>query len=191
MAVPGSTGIAGCDVVPLQARRDERGTFFELSRPSEPLAFAAQQWNAFASVAGAVRGMHVHADYDEFYALPQGRVIAGFFDVRRDSPTFMRSCQFEWSQHEAKAIVSPRGVAHAIYALSDCVMVFGLSQTWSEALDVLGCQWDDPALGFDWSGRRAVRSPRDEAAGTAMQMIADYEAMARRLEASTRRAGAA
>ena len=102
----------GCDIVPVSANRDPRGCLYEIYRDAWPSSFPTVQWNACASNAGALRGVHVHVDYDEFYTLPRGRVTIGLADIRRSSPTFQQSIQFAWADRDSFAVVIPRGVAH-------------------------------------------------------------------------------
>src|SRR5882724_2965446 len=106
------SAIAGCEIVPVSANRDERGCLYEIFRETWPAAFRAVQWNACASDRGVVRGAHVHVDYHEFYTLPRGEVVIGLFDIRRASPTFGSSVQCLWSDRDAVAFVVPPGVAH-------------------------------------------------------------------------------
>jgi dTDP-4-dehydrorhamnose 3,5-epimerase len=178
MTVP-KIGIEGCDLVPVSANRDSRGCLYEIYRQSWPHAFPTVQWNACASNRGVVRGAHVHVDYDEFYTLPRGRVLIGLADIRTASPTFRKSAQFEWSSQDGFAVVVPRGVAHVVLFEDDSVLAFGLSDYWKAEYDVVGCQWDDPDLGFDWPKRTVIRSERDAASGNYAAMLQDYEKRSR------------
>ena len=173
--VPQRINIAGCEIVPICANRDNRGCLYEVYRRSWPNAFPTVQWNVCASKAGVVRGVHVHVDYHEFYTLPQGRVLIGLSDIRRDSPTFGTSTQFEWVDHDGVAIVVPIGVAHVILFEADSVLVFGLSDYWKPGYDIVGCQWDDPALKFNWPTRLVDRSQRDINAPNYGDMLRSYE----------------
>jgi dTDP-4-dehydrorhamnose 3,5-epimerase len=134
--------IDGCHAVPIIVNADERGCLSEIVRTSWSGAFPAVQWNARASSAGVVRGAHVHADYDEYYTLLQGRVVVGLADIRRDSATFGRSVQFNWSDRDCVAIVVPVGIAHVVYFQTDAMLVFGLCAFWTEQSDNIGCQWN-------------------------------------------------
>src|SRR3954471_24334736 len=125
-----TTGIMGCDIVPIAANRDERGCLFEIYRDSWPGAFATVQWNACASDAGVLRGVHVHVDYHEFYTLPQGRVVLALSDIRRESPTFKQSVQLPSADRDGIALVILPGVAHAVLFEEDSVLAFGLSKYW-------------------------------------------------------------
>jgi len=180
MPAPLTISINDCAVVPTAPNRDERGCLYEIFRESWPNSFHAVQWNACVSRSGVVRGVHAHVDYDEFYTLPQGRVILGLHDIRRTSTTFGQTVQFEWSDKDACAIVIPKGVAHVVYFADDSMLAFGLSSFWRAEYDVIGCEWDDPKLGFDLPVKSPIRSARDSTSGS-------YEGMVRSFEETTRR----
>jgi dTDP-4-dehydrorhamnose 3,5-epimerase len=167
--------IVGCNVVAVSANRDKRGCLFEVYRQSWPNAFPTVQWNACASNAGVVRGAHVHVDYDEFYTLPFGRVLLGLADIRRASPSYRKAVQIEWAAKDGFAVTVPRGVAHVVVFEENSVLAFGLSDYWNPEYDVVGCQWDDPELGFVWSARPIIRSERDTTAGNYEAMLKLYE----------------
>jgi dTDP-4-dehydrorhamnose 3,5-epimerase len=133
------------------------------------------QWNVCASDAGVVRGAHVHVDYREFYTLPRGKVTLGLADIRRGSPTFGRAVQLEWADHDSVAVVVPEGVAHVVRFEEDSILLFGLSGYWRAELDVVGCQWDAPELGFEWPAGAVRRSARDTEAGSYAEMVECYE----------------
>ena len=167
--------IDGCTTVPVRPNSDNRGCLFEIFREEWPGAFKTVQWNACVSRTGVMRGVHVHADYDEFYTLPVGRVFLALRDIRRASATFGNSVGVEWSAADKCAVPAPAGVAHAVCFLEDSVLAFGLSGYWTRELDVVGCRWDelDPAL--QWPMEPAVLSRRDSGTGSFTEMVAKYE----------------
>src|SRR5437763_3391787 len=169
--------IDGCDVVPAKPNPDARGCLYEIYRAGWPGAFQTVQWNACISKAGVVRGVHVHVDYDEYYTLLVGRGILGLHDIRRESPTFGGSATIDWRAEDRCAIVVPRGVAHVIWFAEDCVLAFGLSRYWSAELDVVGCRWDDPALGFEIPDGAKSLSERDTESGSYHEMVQSYESL--------------
>ena len=173
--LPERIGIEGCEIIPISANRDDRGCLSEIFRQSWRGAFAAVQWNACASAAGVVRGAHVHIDYKEFYTLLRGRVLVGLADIRLGSPTFGIAEQFEWSDQDQRAIVIPPGVAHVVVFKEESLLVFGLSEYWRSEYDNVGCQWNDPALGFTWPIETACLSPRDTRSGGYNEMLHCYE----------------
>jgi dTDP-4-dehydrorhamnose 3,5-epimerase len=169
--------IAGCRPIALKTNADARGCLFEVFREEWNGAFPTVQWNACVSRAGALRGVHVHVDYDEYYTLLTGRVFLALRDARRRSPTFGVGIGAEWAAADALAIPVPAGVAHAVYFLEDSVLSFGLSSYWRADRDVVGCHWDrlDPAI--RWPADTAVLSGRDSGAGSFEEMVAHYEAL--------------
>jgi dTDP-4-dehydrorhamnose 3,5-epimerase len=179
-----TTGIVGCEIVPVAANRDQRGCLYEVYRQSWANSFPTVQWNVCVSDAGVVRGAHVHVDYDEYYTLPKGRVALGLIDIRRMSKSFRRSVQFDWGAEDDIAVIVPRGVVHVVVFEEASVLAFGLSGYWTPELDVVGCQWDDPELGLRWpeKGPRR-RSDRDSHAGDFCQMLRLYETLSAKLPA--------
>jgi len=169
--------IKGCTPVRVKVNPDDRGCLFEIFREEWAGAFKTVQWNACSSRAGVMRGVHVHADYDEFYTLPMGRVFIALRDIRRSSRTFGNSIGFEWSAADGFAIPVPAGVAHAVFFLDDSVLAFGLSKYWKAELDLLGCRWDDLDPSLKWPVESARLSARDTESGSFAEMLADYEAM--------------
>lgn len=169
--------IQGCAPVPVRPNADDRGCLFEIFREEWPGAFNTVQWNACASRAGVMRGVHVHVDYDEFYTLPMGRVFLALRDIRRDSPTFGASAGFEWSAADGFAVPVPAGVAHAVFFLSDSVLVFGLSDYWKAELDIVGCRWNDLDPTLTWPAEAAVVSARDSASGSFAEMLIEFEGL--------------
>lgn len=187
-AMEKTRSIRGCAAVPVRPNADARGCLFEIFREEWPGAFKTVQWNACASRAGVLRGVHVHIDYDEFYTLPSGRVFVALRDIRRESPTFGVSMGFEWSAADAFALPIPAGVAHAIFFLEDAVLVFGLSAYWTAERDIVGCRWDNLDPSLSWPMEMASLSTRDSQAGSFDDMVARYEALSASMErAATRR----
>ena len=178
--------IVGCELVRVVANRDGRGCLHEIFRESWSEAFPTVQWNACSSASNVVRGVHVHVDYDEFYTLPHGRVVLGLVDIRRESPSFRKSVQFEWSDKDGFAVVVPKGVAHVVMFVERSVLVFGLSDYWHAEYDILGCRWDDPELGFEWNCKEPVVSCRDSKSGTFQDMLSNFEEASHSFAKSTR-----
>ena len=184
MTLP-TTNIDGCAPVPVKSNPDGRGCLFEIFREEWPGAFKTVQWNACRSLAGVMRGVHVHVDYDEFYTLPFGRVFLALKDIRRTSPTFGNSAGLVWSASDGFALPVPAGVAHAVFFIEDSVLAFGLSGYWKAELDILGCRWDELDPAIRWPAATAVLSDRDDTSGSFAEMVAGYDAMSR----ANRRAG--
>jgi len=169
--------IEDCAVVPAKPNPDERGCLYEIYRAEWPGASPAVQWNACISKAGSVRGVHVHVDYEEYYTLLVGRGVLGLHDIRRESPTFGRGLTIDWRADDRCAVVIPRGVAHVLWFVEDAVLAFGLSSYWRAELDVVGCRWDDPALGFEIPDGAKFLSQRGTESGSYREMVESYESL--------------
>jgi dTDP-4-dehydrorhamnose 3,5-epimerase len=172
--------IRDCSVIPAKPNPDARGCLYEIYRAEWHGAFPTVQWNACVSKAGVVRGVHVHVDYDEYYTLLAGRGLLGLHDIRRESPTFGQRVTVDWRAEDKSAVVIPRGVAHALWFTEDAVLAFGLSRYWSAELDVVGCRWDDPALGLEIPDGAKSLSRRDEESGSFEEMMRSYERLSAR-----------
>jgi dTDP-4-dehydrorhamnose 3,5-epimerase len=175
--------IHDCAVVPAKPNPDARGCLYEIYRAEWPGGFPTVQWNACISKAGVVRGVHVHVDYDEYYTLLVGRGVLGLHDIRRESPTYGRSVTIDWRADDRCAVAIPCGVAHVLWFIEDAVLAFGLSKYWSAELDVVGCRWDDPALGLEIPAGTKSLSERDSDSGSYTEMVQSYESFLARYTA--------
>ncbi|MFL6588556.1 MAG: dTDP-4-dehydrorhamnose 3,5-epimerase family protein [Chthoniobacterales bacterium] len=169
--------IEGCVVIPAKRNFDSRGCLYEIYRAEWPGSVSTVQWNACISKAGVVRGVHVHVDYDEYYTLLAGRGLLGVHDIRRESPTFGQSVTVDWRADDRCAVVIPQGVAHAVSFTEDAILAFGLSRYWSADFDVIGCRWDDPALGFEIPAGEKSLSERDSESGSYPEMVESYQSL--------------
>jgi len=118
-------------------------------------------------------------------ALLAGRGILGLHDIRRDAPTFGRSITIDWRADDRCAVAIPHGVAHVLWFVEDAVLAFGLSRYWTAELDVVGCRWDDPALGFEIPDGAKSLSERDRESGSYQEMVQSYESLLARYTRQT------
>jgi dTDP-4-dehydrorhamnose 3,5-epimerase len=78
---------SGVRTIDLTCLVHDRGSLTEIYRQDWWLHGPARQWNLVTSPAGVLRGIHVHLQSAEFYALVAGKALVGYRDVRPDSPT--------------------------------------------------------------------------------------------------------
>lgn len=164
------TPIAGVYSVTRRRLADERGFLSRLFEPDE-LALAGwrgpiAQINETGTIrAGTVRGLHFqrppHAEMKLVSCLC-GRILDVAVDLRKASPTYLRSVAMELSQENGRALLIPEGCAHGFQALTDDVRMIYLhsapyAAAYEDGLDAL-----DPALGIQWPLPVVNRSPRDE-----------------------------
>jgi dTDP-4-dehydrorhamnose 3,5-epimerase len=157
---PLAAGIAGLRVVAFPMQRDGGGHITALAGTALGAPAGSRM---VACRAGTLRGMHAHARADAQRIVVQGRVALGLRDLRPGSSTEGRSKLLELSGDEYFGVEIPAGVVHGIYALSDALVLAGVSRLDED--DELGCAWNDPGLGIEWPGEPLFLSERDRRAG--------------------------
>ncbi|RST80095.1 hypothetical protein EJC49_24685 [Aquibium carbonis] len=172
--------IDGVVVRDLVVHADARGALRELYVADWVPTPAFQQWNLVTSLAGTLRGVHVHPRHSDYLHVISGRLLLGLHDLRPDDPAARRSQMLELDAERPQVAFIPHGVCHGFYFPVSTTYVYGLSSRWS-ASEENGCRYDDPRLGLRWPTRDPVLSPRDEAPAT------DYDEMRAAWAASTSR----
>lgn len=161
----------GVAIRALTPKVDSRGSLTEVYRASWGMGCQPVQINAMSSVAGTLRGVHVHAQHADHLALIAGRMLLGLHDLRSESATRGTSWLIEIDAQQPQAVAIPVGVAHGFYFPVASVLVYGVSHYWDPA-DELGCRWDAAELNLAWPTRAPILSQRDAEA-------ADYATMCR------------
>jgi len=133
----------------LQTHPDDRGTFTEIFREEWGTGVRPIQWNCVSSLAGTLRGVHVHARHDDYLIVLRGLASIALRDLRQDSPTCRRTVVVDLDGERLRAITIPTGVAHGFYFRRNSAHVYTVSHYWDTA-DEMGCRWDDPALELPW-----------------------------------------
>ncbi len=154
----------GVRIFDLAGHGDVRGRLTEIYREDWWPYGAARQWNHVASRAGVMRGVHVHTRAAEYYVLLGGRVVVGYRDVRRGSPTRGRTALVELGAAGPGVIAAPPGLAHGVYAVEAFTLLVGTTTVRDDAAE-LGCHWKDPDLEIPWPFTTAIVSRRDASLG--------------------------
>jgi dTDP-4-dehydrorhamnose 3,5-epimerase len=162
---------------PLASHRDERGSFTELFREEWATGIRPVQWNAVASEAAVLRGVHVHVRHADYLTVVRGRAIVGLRDLRAASATAGLATCIELSADAMAAIVIPTRVAHGFLFTEPSMHVYAVSHYW-DVEDELGCHWADPELGIPWPAEAGEPrlSPRDAAAPPLKELLARLSA---------------
>jgi len=152
-------------------RADERGSFRELWRedtaaPLDPRATGGApgaqprfvQANLSTSVAGVLRGLHVHRRQLDHWIVASGRAFVALVDLRdalagRGGETPAIETR---SVGPDTTVTIPAGVAHGFLAIEPLELVY-LVTNLHDGSDELGFAWDDPAVGVPWP--QAVGTP--------------------------------
>ncbi len=162
-----STELPGLQVIRPRIFRDERGSFvktFHADRFRElGLDFEPREEFFSTSVRGVLRGMHFQvppAAHAKLVYCIVGRILDVVLDLRKDSPTFGRSCARELSAANREMVFIPVGFAHGFLALTeDATMVYQTATVHSPAHDS-GVHWN--GFGFDWPVQTPILSERDK-----------------------------
>jgi dTDP-4-dehydrorhamnose 3,5-epimerase len=170
-------GIAGVAVRAVDAIGDVRGALCEIHRDEWAMAPRPVQWDFIRSKADVLRGVHVHRLRWDYFVLLEGQARIGLTDVRR-ACTFRRSMTIDIDSQHPAIVTVPPGVAHGVFAKTALLYLYGLSVAWDGNDEDLGCRYDDPALGVEWSSTPPLLLQRD-------LELPDFDTLVRQYEART------
>ena len=161
------TGLAGAFVVDVERREDERGFFARLHCPVEfaaaGISFTPLQTSLSRNTtARTLRGMHYATEPEaKLVRCVRGRMLDVLFDIRRDSPTWRRSCAVELDPEGARGLFIPAGVAHGFLTLEPGTdVLYQIDRIYRPGFDA-GLRWNDPAFSHPWPHAPAVIGERD------------------------------
>lgn len=158
--------LAGCYELTVDKSMDSRGSFTKIYHSTD---LAETGWTGrweeiYFSTSGkdVLRGMHFQTPpfhHHKLVAVTRGRILDVLLDVRRGSPTFGRTEQFELSASGDKALLIAPGVAHGFLSLEDDTTVLYLVSTIYSPRHDRGVLWN--SFGFDWPVTFPIISARD------------------------------
>jgi dTDP-4-dehydrorhamnose 3,5-epimerase len=159
-----STLIKDVQIVTLKLFVDERGRFIETFRKEW---FPQRSWqiiqtNRSDSKAGVLRGLHYHFHQVDYWYAVAGRIRAGLFDMRADSPTYGTVQAIELGEDNQLGLFIPIGVAHGFVALTDATLIY-VVDNYYDSQDEHGVAWNDPDIAMPWGVESPLISPRDAA----------------------------
>lgn len=148
------TPISGAHLIELEPRGDARGYFAraycedEFAAAGIEVSFVQANMSK-CEIAGTFRGLHyqrlTHPEA-KFLRCIHGAVYDVIVDMRKNSPSYLKSYGVELSAENKKAIYVPPGVAHGYLALSAGAEVFYLvSHRYAPEAEA-GLRYDDPAI---------------------------------------------
>ena len=167
---------------------DRRGSFRELWRaslqaeldvaPTGRPAAGFVQANLSTSVAGVLRGLHLHRRQLDYWVVASGRAFVGLVDVRPLLDGSGPRTHVETRElGEDDWVVIPAGVAHGFLALEPLELLYLVTNEY-DGSDELGFAWDDPAVGVPWPrvpaapDGRPILSDRDLANPSLAELVA-------------------
>jgi len=173
----GGTFLDGVNVRLLEEQRDVRGSFTEVYCDTWGLPITPAQWSVVRSVAGTLRGMHLHLRHSEYFLCISGRACVGLYDLRPASPTKDESMLIHLSGVEPVAVSFPCGIAHGWLFITDAIHLQAVSETYADYKedDNLGVHWNDSQLNLLWPDRPKIVSPKANAFGSLAEARAKIE----------------
>lgn len=158
-------------LIELEERGDERGFFARSMCRDEFAAHGiagdfCQQNMSRSAQTGTVRGMHFQrAPYTEAKLIRcvRGAIIDVIVDLRRDSPTYLKSEAFVLDEGNRRQLYVPPGFAHGFQTLVDDIEVTYLVSAPYTPEAEGGLRYDDPALRIKWPLIATSVSPKDAA----------------------------
>ena len=157
-----STQIKDVQIVTLKPFADERGRFIETFRKEW---FPQRSWdiiqtNRSNSKAGVLRGLHYHFHQVDYWYVVAGKIRAGLFDMRPDSPTYGATQTIAMGEENQIGLFIPIGVVHGFVALTDATLTY-IVDNYYDSHDEYGIIWNDPDVAMPWDVESPVLSPRD------------------------------
>jgi len=159
-------GVKVIEAIPL---RDERGEFARIFCDNELQVFlngrSIKQINwSMTRKIGAVRGMHFqNAPYAEIKIVRclRGRVFDVAVDLRKSSPTFLKTFGVELSPLKNIALLIPEGCAHGFQVLEENSELLYLHTAPYNPSSEAAIRFDDPIVGITWPITPTDMSQRD------------------------------
>jgi dTDP-4-dehydrorhamnose 3,5-epimerase len=159
-----SRRIKDVQIVRLKLIADERGRFTETFRQEW---FPQRRWrivqtNRSDSKAGVLRGLHYHFHQVDYWYVVAGKIRAGLFDLRSNSPTYGVAQTIEMGEDDQLGLFIPIGVAHGFVTLTDATLTY-VVDNYYDSHDEYGVAWNDPDIALPWGAESPLISPRDAA----------------------------
>lgn len=155
-------------LVEASAFPDERGYFTEVFKASEfeknGITASFGQDNFSSSKKGVIRGLHYQLDpkaQGKLVRVLDGRILDVAVDIRRNSPTFLKSVAVELSGENNKMLFIPPGFAHGFVTLSEDVkFLYKCTGEYSKEHE-RGIRFDDPDININWGISNPIVSEKD------------------------------
>jgi dTDP-4-dehydrorhamnose 3,5-epimerase len=146
--------IDGVKIKKLITHADDRGYFREVLRVDEDIMSNIRQTSVTMTYPGVIKAFHWHEKQDDFWYVHEGMVRVALYDRRPDSPTMGEKQQIVIGESSPAGVRIPKGVAHGYQVLGTkpIMLFYHTTECYNpESPDEGRIDWNDPAIGFDWS----------------------------------------
>jgi len=161
------TTIDGCYKIQPKVLTDYRGTFAKLFHSDtfqlSGLKFSIQEVLLSSSAKNVLRGMHFQISPKstaKLVACLSGEIFDGIVDLRKQSPTYLKTYTTRLSEHDPTMIFIPEGLAHGFYSFQENSTVLYLTSGVFSPEHDAGILWD--SVGIDWPVTDPIISERDQ-----------------------------
>ena len=165
------TDIEGVFIIEPHLFEDERGYFCESFneehfRKLTGINTHFVQDNESYSATGVVRGLHLQlppSAQSKVVRCSQGEIMDVAVDIRRGSPTFLKSVSVILSGENHLQLFIPRGFAHGfVVRRGDALVHYKCDNLYAPSTE-RAILWNDPQLNIDWgiSAEQAILSKKD------------------------------
>ena len=164
------TPLKGAYLIDLEKKGDDRGFFArafcekEFGKHSLSTHFV-QINNSLSAQSGTLRGMH-------YQLAPKGetklvRCIRGglhdvILDLRKDSPTFLKSFGADLTADNRRMMYVPKGFAHGFITIQPDTEAFYFVDEFYAPEHERGVRWNDPKFKILWPAQPTVLSDKDK-----------------------------
>lgn len=170
------TDLKDCYVIEPKPYPDNRGQFYEgfnnqKFKEFTGLEFQLDQLNCSISKKFVLRGLHFQKppfDQAKIVFVTKGEVLDVVVDLRRDSPSYLRTFSIRLSEDNKTRLFVPKGFAHGFIALKDEVhLSYLVDGKYNPEMDS-GIVYNDPELNIDWGvpEEDAIISDKDRILGS-------------------------
>lgn len=144
--------IEGVTLKKLTCHPDERGSFLELIRRTDPFfseGFA--QLNHTKMYPSVAKAWHIHKTQVDWWYVPIGRLKVGLSDRRPHSPTFGTTITLLMGEDMAPAVLKiPPGVAHGCKVIGGVSHLFYVTSNVYDPSEEGRLPHNDPDIHYDW-----------------------------------------
>jgi dTDP-4-dehydrorhamnose 3,5-epimerase len=157
-------------LIGLEPREDERGMFSRAFCHKEfkdmNLEYNFIQANINSNKKpGIIRGMHFQTDFAAEVKLVRcisGAIYDVVVDIRKESPTYLKSFGAELTQENGLAMYVPKGFAHGYQSLTTGSTAFYLVSSEYNPKYEGGIRPNDPKLDIKWPLENLILSEKDK-----------------------------
>ena len=151
--------IEGVELKPLTDFNDDRGSFRELIRATDP--FFAEGFGQLSTAVvypGVAKAWHIHQIQVDWWYVLSGVFKVALHDTREGSRTFRTTMEFLMGDHQPAYVLRiPPGVAHGYRCVAGPgVMLYVTSKVYDPA-DEGRIAHDDPTIGYDWRAEAPIK----------------------------------